>query len=284
MALAERISDAAPDLTPSERRVADVVLADPQAVAFGTVARVAQRARTSGPTVVRFAAKLGYQGFSELQSNVQREMTDALRPATARIRERPAVDIVGQVLVGDVDNVRTTLAAIDPAEFRAAVVLLSDTERRVFVLTGEVARGAGVMLATQLDLLRPDVSVLDGSPVRVARQLSDISPGDIVVVIEHRRYERWLLDTLARARASGAFVVALTDRALSPVATDAAHAFVVAARGVGPFDSLTASVAVAHTLAAGVAAALRPSATARLDAVEAAWSVGRELVDDGGAR
>jgi DNA-binding MurR/RpiR family transcriptional regulator len=282
MAIAERVGNAASVLTPSERRVADVVLADPQAVAFGTVARLAEQAGTSGPTVVRFAAKLGYQGFAELQSEAQREMADALRPATARIRERPAADIVAQVLAVDGDNVRSTLAAIDPGELRAAVALLADPGRRVFVLTGELARGAGILLATQLDLLRAGVTVIDGSPVRVARQVSEIERGDVVVVIEHRRYERWLLEALARARAAGGCIVALTDRALSPIATDAAYAFVVAARGVGPFDSLTASIALVHALAAGVAAALQPTATARLDAAEAAWTVGHELVDDGG--
>jgi len=55
-------------LTPAERRVAAVVADDPEAVAFGTVADVARRAGTSGATVVRLAAKLGFDGFVELQA------------------------------------------------------------------------------------------------------------------------------------------------------------------------------------------------------------------------
>ena len=74
-------------------------------------------------------------------------------------------------------------------------------------------------------------------------------------------------------------LIALTDRALSPIATDARHVFVVAARGVGPFDSHTATMALVHALTAGVAARLRRSATARLDAIEQAWSAGNELID-----
>jgi DNA-binding MurR/RpiR family transcriptional regulator len=279
MAIAQLVADAVPGLTPSERRVADVVLAEPQAVAFGTVAALAGRARTSGPTVVRFAAKLGYQGFADLQQAVQDEIADALRPATARIRERPAGDVLAQVLVADVDNVRSTLDGIDRAAFNDAVVLLADRNRRVFVLAGEIARGVGVALVTQLDLLRDGVVALGGSPVRVARQLADVHPTDVVVVIEHRRYERWLLDALERVRAADARVIALTDRPLSPVAEGAAQCFVVAARGVGPFDSHTATLAVVHALAAGVAARLRRSATTRLDAIEAAWVVNEELVD-----
>jgi len=279
MTIAELVADAVSRLTPAERRVADVVVADPQGVAFGTVAELARRSRTSGPTVVRFATKLGLQGFADLQAVAQTEIVDALRPATARIRERPPSDIVAQVLATDLDNVRATLEAVDGDAFRGAVSLLADRGRRVFVLAGEIARGAGIALGTQLDLVRAGVVVLGGSPARVARQIAELEPGDVVIVIEHRRYERWLLDVLARARVAGAEVLALTDRSLSPIATDARHVFVVAARGVGPFDSHTATMALVHALTAGVAARLRRSATARLDAIEQSWSAGNELVD-----
>jgi DNA-binding MurR/RpiR family transcriptional regulator len=272
MAIAPRISEAADVLTPSERRLADVVLDDPQAVAFGTVATLAARAGTSGPTVVRFATKLGYQGFADLQSEAQREIADALRPATTRIRERPAGAVVARVLAADLENVRTTLAAIEPAAFDVAIALLSDRRRRVFVLAGEIARGVGIVLVTQLDLLRDGVVALGGTPVRIARQLADVAEGDVVVAIEHRRYERWLLDALEQARSAGAEVIALTDRALSPVAEDARQTFVVAAEGVGPFDSHTASLALVNALGAGVAAKLRKTATQRLDQIETSWS------------
>ena len=279
MTIAELVAAAASRLTPAERQVADVVAADPHAVAFGTVAELAQRSGTSGPTVLRFAAKLGLQGFADLQAVAQTEITDALRPATARIRERPASDVVGQVLAADLENVRATLEAVDTDDFQGAVALLSDLRRRVFVLAGELTRGAGIALTAQLDLLRDAVVVLGGSPVRVARQLAECVPGDVVVVIEHRRYERWLLDALDRVRQNGADVIAVTDRSLSPIATDARHTFVVAARGVGPFDSQTGTMALVHALAAGVAARLRKSATARLDAIEQMWTAGDALVD-----
>jgi DNA-binding MurR/RpiR family transcriptional regulator len=272
MAIAPRIAAAAETLTPSERRLADVVLDDPQALAFGPVATVAARAGTSGPTVVRFATKLGFQGFADLQSEAQREIADALRPAATRIRERPATDVVARVLEADLGNVRRTLDAVDPAAFDDAVALLADRNRRVFVLAGEVARGVGIVLVTQLDLLRDRVIALGGTPVRVARQLADVRAGDVVVAIEHRRYERWLLDALAQGRAVGAEVIALTDSALSPLATDARQTFVVAADGVGPFDSHTASLALVNALGAGVAAKLRKTATERLDQIEQRWS------------
>ena len=89
MMVSAQIDAHLPALTPAERRVAAVVADDPEAVAFGTVADVARRAGASGATVVRLAAKLGFDGFVELQAAVREEMARRLRPASERIR-RPA--------------------------------------------------------------------------------------------------------------------------------------------------------------------------------------------------
>ena len=56
--------DAGSQLTAAERRVAQVVLARPQLVGFGTVADLAEAASAGAATVVRLAAKLGFDGFT----------------------------------------------------------------------------------------------------------------------------------------------------------------------------------------------------------------------------
>jgi DNA-binding MurR/RpiR family transcriptional regulator len=48
--LATRITDHADALPPAERRVAELVLADPSLAAFATVAELGRRADTSGST------------------------------------------------------------------------------------------------------------------------------------------------------------------------------------------------------------------------------------------
>jgi DNA-binding MurR/RpiR family transcriptional regulator len=58
------------ELTPSERRIAEAVLAEPTLLAFGTVSDLASRVGTSRPTIVRFANKLGFRGYSQLQRHV----------------------------------------------------------------------------------------------------------------------------------------------------------------------------------------------------------------------
>lgn len=275
----DRIAESAPRLTASERRVAEAIVDDPKLVAFGTVAQLAERSNSSGPTVLRFAAKLGFEGFIDLQAAVQEEIADQLRPATQRIRERQPSDVVGRVLQADLENVRHTIEEIDPADFQAAIELLADRRHRVFVLASEISGAAGHLLAIQLDQLREGVSTIGGSPLQVARDVVRIEPDDIVVALDVRRYERWLLEALEAAHERGARVIALTDSRLSPLAARAKHCFVLSARGAGPFDSAVGAAALVHAIGAGLAARLRRSATGRLDAIEAAWNTGTHLVD-----
>jgi DNA-binding MurR/RpiR family transcriptional regulator len=277
--VAGRIDERRNDLTPAERRIADVVLAHPQAVAFGTVADVARRASTSGATVVRFAMKLGFSGFSQLQEEVQGELSHRLRPAAERIRERQPSEVVTRAMSLELDNVQGTLEAVDRECFAAAVTRLADRKARVFVLAGDSTRGVGTLLADDLAMLRAGVHRLEGGDVQAGRALADIGPGDAVVLLDFRRYERWVLEAARWARAGGAFVVSLTDSSLSPLADLADATFVIQARGTGPFDSQVGTLALVNALVAGVATKVQTSATARLDRIEAAWRSAGSLVD-----
>jgi DNA-binding MurR/RpiR family transcriptional regulator len=267
----ERITEAESRLSAAERRVATAVLDELPAVAFGTVADLARRSGTSGATVMRFAEKLGHRGFADLQAAVRRQLSDNLRPATERIRLRPPHDLLGRALVAELDNVQATLGETDPVSFDAAVRLLAARRARIHVVAGEAAVGIAHLLAEQLAMLRDDVVLLGGSPVRVTSQLANAAAGDVVVVIDLRRYDRWLVDAIGAGVDAGLSVVTLTDGPLSPFARGAAVGFTVAADGVGPFDSYVGALALVNALVAGVAARFRADATKRLDRIEAAW-------------
>jgi DNA-binding MurR/RpiR family transcriptional regulator len=277
--VAGRIDERRHELTPAERRIADVVLTQPQAVAFGTVADVARRADTSGATVVRFAMKLGFSGFSELQEEVQGELAHRLRPAAERIRERQPNEVVARAMSIELDNVQGTLERVDRDAFSTAVARLSDRRACVFVLAGQTARGMGLQLGDDLGMLRNGVVVISGGDVQAGRSLADVSDNDVLVVLDFRRYERWVLEAATVVRKTGAFVIALTDSTLSPLADLADTTFVVQAQGTGPFDSQVGTLALMNSVVAGVAARVQAKATARLDRIEAAWRDAGSLID-----
>lgn len=280
MGVADRIIQHADRLTAAERRVAAIMADEPDTVAFGTVALIARKAATSGPTVVRFAVKLGYAGFVELQSDVQRELSLLLGPARERIRQQPPADLLARVAAVEEHNVRRTLSSVPAAQFDAVVTRLADPARAVWVLPGDITEPVGCTLAQRLTQLRDGVTLVGGSQVVAARVLARLAGGDTLVAIDIRRYESWLVELARWAVDAGAALIAITDGPLSPLAGLAAETLTMSAEGVGPFDSMTAGIALANALVAGVAARVRTTATPRLDRIEAVWTATGALVSD----
>ena len=280
MTVSAQIDAHLPALTRAERRVAAVVADDPEAVAFGTVADVARRSGSSGATVVRLATKLGFDGFVDLQASVREELARRLRPASERIRRPAAGDVLGTALAVEMSNVAVTLDGVERSGFERAVRSLSArSSERIFVLSGDASSGLAALFATELSMLRTGVVHVEGSAVRVARLLSDAGSADVVVAIDLARYDRAVLEAAGVAAERGATLIALTDSALSPLASGAAVSFTASVNGAGPFDSHVGLLALGNALLAGVAARLRRSATDRLDEVEAAWRAAAVLTD-----
>jgi DNA-binding MurR/RpiR family transcriptional regulator len=275
----ERVRNAGPQLTAAERRVAAVVLDRPQLVGFGTVADLAEAAGAGAATVVRLAGKLGFEGFSALQASIQRDLAHQLRPAAERIRELAGDQPISRHRSAELSNVQATLDAVDPATLEAVVDLLADTGRGVLVLAGDAERGVAMQFSSDLAALRAGVEMIGGSDVTVRRQLAMTESEATLLVIDLRRYERWLLDAFAQAKGAGHTIVALTDGLLSPLAMGAHHTFTISAGSVSPFDSHVGTLALCELLVATTAERLKDSAAERLQRVESAWAEADSLID-----
>lgn len=282
MELADRVADRVDELTASEHRIADTILGSPHVVAFGTVADVAAATGVGTATVVRFAVKLGYAGYAEMQASVRRDLARQLRPAADRIRDtgRGRRDDRGQRHLDiELDNVRRTLAAVSPDGMATLVGRLSDQRRPVLVVSGDASTGVALQFAGDLGQLRPGVELLTGNEVAVQRRLASVEAAASLVVVDVRRYDRWVLDAVTMARREQLWVAAITDSVVSPLARAADQAFVVAVGSVGPFDGHVGTLALLDLVVVEVAAARRGAATRRLERFEAAWRSSGALSD-----
>jgi DNA-binding MurR/RpiR family transcriptional regulator len=269
--VAERIRVHSTSLTAAERRVAEAILRSPQSVGFGTVADLADASKVGAASVVRLASKLGYEGYSDLQASIQHDLLRQLRPAVERIETVGEGPRSAHAAV-ELANVRATIEAADPAAIEQLATRLADLGRPVVVLSGEASAGVAEQFSDQLEQLREDVRMLRGSDVAVRRAIAVLPSDATAVVIDLRRYERWLLDAHASLRERGVWSAAFTDSILSPLAARADVTFMLSADSVGPFDSHVGTLALLNLIAAEVASALRSSARDRLAAVEEAWS------------
>lgn len=276
--LRDRISAVSGALSPAQTRVARLVDDAPAVIAFGTVAEVATEADTSPQTVLRFASRIGHSGFPELQDEVRAELLARLPPAARRIRERPGSDLRGEVLAADRDNLERSLDQ-PAAVMESVTALLADERRDVSIVVADSWAGVGQLLADQLGQLRDGVRLVAGNPTRVVRDVSRLDTSSVLVALDVRRYERWVIDAVEQARAADATVIGVSDGSTSPLLGLADHRLVVGVGSPSPFESAAGVVALLHLVVTEVAARLRRRATVRLDAAERAWTERNTLLE-----
>jgi DNA-binding MurR/RpiR family transcriptional regulator len=284
--LAELIAAASDDLTPSERRLAAIITDDPTAVAFATVADIARRVDISGPTVVRFATKLGFDGYSALQSHARQSLAAQLRRPTDRLRQGTvspggaSSDTWDDSRAAAIGSVEAVFRSVTSDQITSLATPIATSPGRVWIVSSDTASPAAHVLDNELSLLRPGVHHLTGSGAALTADLIDSAAGDIVIAIDTPRYEHRIVDTVRWLADLGAVVVAITDGPLSPLASLADTWCQVDVHAVGPFDSALPTLTVVELVVAEVARQLRGAATGRLDRAETLWALHGVFIDD----
>lgn len=267
-----RIDELAPTLSASQRRVAELVVRDPEAIAFGTVQSVAALAGTSSPTVVRFAARLGFDGYGGLRDAVRDEVSEQLRSAVARVRRPRQGPLLEQARAVEAANVERTFDGLDEQVVDEVADLLADTARRVWVLPSSQLAGLAAHFVDDLTLCRGRVHLLDGPEFRVYTQLGALRPGDVLVTFDVQRHEAWLVRAQRVAVARGAVPVAVTDRLPCSFDLDGGHALTFACETANPFESQVGALALANVLVTAVVDRRRPAIADRIATLEQLWT------------
>jgi DNA-binding MurR/RpiR family transcriptional regulator len=262
-------------LTPAERRIAEAVVAEPTLLAFGTVSDLAEHVGTSRPSIVRFASKLGFAGYPELQDTARDGLSQRLSRPADRVRGDRATNTSGlEALTGSLAPLHDVLdsgviSAIAPRIARAG---------EVWIATGETSKASAHVMRSGLGIIRSGVHLLKEQSI--GRELAGAGPRDIALISDFARYRRTSLVVARALNASAVPIIAITDGPLSPLAAFADTLVELSIPAVGPFDSSVPSVAFAELLVAEVARVDRANVQRRIDRTEELWAATDTFVDE----
>lgn len=253
MTVADALRRRRGELTPAELRVAQALLGDYPAAGLQPVARLAEEANVSPPTVLRLVVKLGFGGYPQIQEALRAELSAR---TSGPLEDYPAAAREGEPLTVRARALGKALAesqrAQDPTELSAAADLIADRGHRILVTGGRFSWTLAAHLAAFLTLLRPNVEHVPNEAGARAAALLDVDETTVVVAFDYRRYQR---DTIAFGRAAstqGAALVVCTDPYLSPLASSATVLLTTTVEGPPPFVTLVPAFALVETLILGV--------------------------------
>jgi DNA-binding MurR/RpiR family transcriptional regulator len=269
----DMVSRQAAALPRQQRSIAEYVLEHLTTVPFLSVPELARRTGVSEATVVRFAQRLGYPGFSELKVELVDILQDHLNRGEQGPTDNISDDIFASVAELEISNINRTVTALDRR-------LVSKVSEALFNASTVYTFGMGVSshlaeLAAysllQVGLKTHNLTTRFSSP---REQLVPASADDILIVFSLPPYSRQGLDVLAEAKDLGIPSVAITDRVSAPAARLAAWTLPVKSDNMMFTNAVAAVTVLLNAIATEVATSHREEAIAALSRIN------RALADD----
>ena len=241
-----------PQFTASERKVANVILADYPFTALEGIRELAERTGVSAPSITRFVAKIGASGFGDFQRQLIGELKEG-RQSPLDLQERRIEVGSSQFLTAYCERLSGVLAEMartaSQGQFDAICSLVADPSRNIFLIGGRVSDSIAGFLSIHLRQVRGRIHHIPGNPELQPEYLLRMRRKDVVVFFDFRRYQRSLqaLAELILAERQ-ATIILITDKWISPIARSSAHIVALPIEAGTAWDTVTAAVAFVEAL------------------------------------
>ena len=214
--IVQESNSALDSLNRSERKVAEVILADPQAATRSSIAVLARAAEVSEPTVNRFCKRFNTAGFPDFKLHLAQALASGVPYVNRNVEPDDDADsYTGKIIDAAIAAMVTAKKSLDPQTINLAVDQLIQAKQIIFFGLG----GSGPVAAdAQHKFFRFNIPVTAYDDFLMQRMVSAASnTGDVIVVISYTGRTREIVDVAELARESGATVLGITA-ANSPLA------------------------------------------------------------------
>lgn len=249
MRIDDLVQDAPVRLTKADFALLDILQNNPEAV-FLSANEIAQRAKVNPASAVRFARKLGFEGYTHFRAALQ---ADLVQDAGAAHRVRKRIERLsdGDVVRGFVDS---EIRALDRLPEQISILRLGQVAEALVRAARIQLYGTGhaEVLARLLEirLLRGGypAELLDGDARQLASKITRLERGDVLIVFAMNALHPNAAALLAIAKRTGCFTCAVTDQAEMHVEPKP-DVILAADRGeAGDARSLTVPMAIGNLL------------------------------------
>jgi DNA-binding MurR/RpiR family transcriptional regulator len=253
-------------LSPSQRQIADCLIANMNEAPLWGVEELAAKSQTCVATVVRFAKKLEYSGYLEMR----KALVSAAKKHYGRgeqLLQAPvqASATLLEVARRDVRNIDNLVKAVNEDLLQKVVKQVQGSRFRV-----AIGDGVSALMARQIAylLINTGLPVLEGNPADFATQVGMLDGRDLLIAISINPYTQETLDAAAYARRKGIPVLAFTDSLNSPLAKSANLVLPIPGDNLLFSHSVTAFGVLAHAIATSIASQAPQKALKQLREVE----------------
>ena len=209
------------DFSPTQRRVADYVLRNPESIPFLTITQFSKNTGVSSNTIVLFCSQLGFEHFSQFKKIFAKDASSAKTGShTGKKNSSNLPDSIEKLFQQEAEtnsnNLKATLANEENIRNIAGFLKLLDGAKNVYVMGGRISGKLASMLAFLLRYMDLKVFEIELPSTDYLDKISYVEQGDLVIGFSFPRYTSQLVEAFRYFAERGINTVLFTDMGLSP--------------------------------------------------------------------
>lgn len=260
--------------SPSERRLAELVIDFPGELASYTASEIAIMAGVSNATVTRFVRRVGYPSYEAARQQVR--IDGQTGAALYRVKLKPDdSDHISAHERQAVLNLEQTLSKLSEAEIDDLAQTLTEAQRVLLVGT-RVGRIFADYLCFQLSQLREFVSLAPPIGEMLGEALAGFGPADCILVFHMKRPNQQFFDMVKVIKRSGAKVLYITDEHIER-RTDVTWHIQCQTSATGPLFNHASVISICNLIATRTFALSGQAGRKRMREVEAMHQALKEV-------
>lgn len=219
MNMLEKIQLQLENLSKSERKVAEVILASPATAMHSSIALLARAAGVSEPTVNRFCHRLDANGFPDFKLQLAQSLANGTPYVSRNVEQDDSVESYsGKIFESAMAGLDRVKQSLDVNAVNRAVDLLTQSKKIAFFGLGA---SAAVAHDAMNKFFRFNVPVIYSDDIVMQRMsCMNSGEGDVMVLISHTGRTKSMVELAMLARENDATVLAITSHG-SPLAREA---------------------------------------------------------------
>jgi RpiR family transcriptional regulator, carbohydrate utilization regulator len=218
MNILEKIAQHKGAFSKSERKVAEIILANPQTAIHSSIATLAKMSDVSEPTVNRFCRRLDTKGYPDFKLHLAQSLANGTPYVNRHVEEDDTPDeYTKKIFESTMAALEVARQSVDSNAVNRAVDLLTQAKKISFFGLGASASVAHDALNK---FFRFNVPVVYFEDILMQRMsCMNSTEGDVIVLISHTGRTKSLVELAQLAKGNDATVVGITEEN-SPLANE----------------------------------------------------------------
>ena len=251
----DKIQNKFEELPKNQRKIANYFVDNFDKVSFLTVHDISLATGASVASVVRFAQRIGFSGFSELREAI----AESLQTHLSNLETFPffekrnvAKDILTSVANLDIKNINDTLSIIEREVFDNSINMILKS-RRVYTAGLGISYLLAEILAYQLSQVAVDATAFKNNSCPFSEQIPMLNKKDLIILFSFPPYSKDTIEAAKIASEKNIKIIAITNKEASPITLFSKVNLIVHSKNMLFTNSFAAISVLINALATSIA-------------------------------